>query len=39
MDRVGLVSIVVVGIMAASWVAVRCGIRASIDKERNGKEG
>jgi len=41
MDQLGFVSIllVIAGIMVASWIAVRCGIRAPIDKEReNGKE-
>jgi len=39
MDGLGLVSILllVAGMMAASWVAVRCGIRAPIEKE--GDEG
>jgi hypothetical protein len=28
------------GIMVAAWIAVRCGIRAPIENERdNGKEG
>jgi hypothetical protein len=42
MDQLGFASIlsVMVGIMVAAWVAVRCGIRAPIEKEReNGKEG
>ena len=35
-----IISLLVVGIMVASWIAVRCGIRAEIEKERgNGKEG
>jgi hypothetical protein len=40
--QLGLVIIflLVVGMMVASWIAVRCGIRAPIEKERgNGKEG
>lgn len=39
MDWLGLAGILlfVAGIMAASWVAVRCGIRAPIEKE--GQEG
>jgi len=40
--QLGLVIIflLVVGMMAASWVAVRYGIRAPVEKERgNGKEG
>jgi hypothetical protein len=40
--RLGVVSILLLaaGIMVAAWVAVRCGIRASIEKEReNGEEG
>jgi hypothetical protein len=42
MDPLGFASILLlmVGMMVAAWVAVRCGIRAQIDKEReNGKEG
>ena len=43
MDQLGFVSILLlmVGmILVASWIAVRCGIRAPIEKEReNGKEG
>ena len=43
MDRwLWLVSIlsVLIGIMTVSWVAVRCGFRAPIEKERgNGTEG
>ena len=42
MDQLGFVSILLlmVGIMVASWIAVRCGIRAPIENEReNGKEG
>jgi len=39
MDWLGLTSILllVAGMMAASWIAVRCGIRAPIKKE--GEEG
>jgi hypothetical protein len=34
------ISLLVVGMIAGSWVAVRCGFRAPIEKERgNGKEG
>ena len=41
MGQLGFVSILLLmaGMMVASWIAVRCGIRASIDKERNGEEG
>jgi len=41
MDGLALAGILllVAGMMAASWVAVRCGIRAPIEKEReDGKE-
>jgi hypothetical protein len=42
MDQLEFLSILLllmVGMLAASWVAVRCGIRAPIEKERgNGKE-
>ena len=43
MDQLGFLSILLllmVGMMVAFWVAVRCGFRAPIEKERgNGKEG
>jgi len=43
MDQLGFLGILLllmVGMMVASWVAVHCGIRAPIEKERgNGKEG
>ena len=42
MDQLGFVSILLLmlGIMVASWIVVRCGIRAPIEKERDsGKEG
>jgi len=42
MDQLGFVSILLLmlGIMVASWIAVRCGIRAPIEEEgENGKEG
>jgi hypothetical protein len=41
MGQLGFVSILLLmaGMMVAAWIAVRCGIRASIDKERNGEEG
>jgi len=40
-QQLGLgIFLLVVAIMVASWIAVRCGIRAPIEKERgNGKEG
>lgn len=42
MDQFEFLSILLllmVGIMVASWVAVRCGIKAPIENERgNGKE-
>ena len=40
--RLGVVSVLLlaVGMMGAAWVAVRCGIRAPIEKEaEDGEEG
>jgi hypothetical protein len=42
MDGLGLATILLtlVGVMAASWVAVRCGIKPPIEQEReDGWEG